>query len=222
MYNCGSLKDRKDSLTVRRESFQETKKAMTEEFAKKKFDMVGCSGQLKDKIGAYEQLEANKGNNLKENPFSDIYNRPNIKKTDFRYGRPKHGSLTEKRGISAGNTISKEIIELCEIIDMCGIPRPDGNMLIRFGQLFQLYTRISDTVVGMLIRARKYGLVDFEGEMLYQRQDEEKIITLLKPIGEIRKSFGQSGDPANCLAKPSKTQIASTTINEEKTTELEK
>ena len=25
-------------------------------------------------------------------------------------------------------------------------------------------------VVGMLIRARKYGLVDFEGEMLYQRQ----------------------------------------------------
>ncbi|VDM64471.1 unnamed protein product [Angiostrongylus costaricensis] len=27
----------------------------------------------------------------------------------------------------------------------------------------------------MLIRARKYGLVDFDGEMLYQRQDDEKI-----------------------------------------------
>lgn len=52
----------------------------------------------------------------------------------------------------------------------------------------------------MLIRARKYGLVDFQGEMLYQRQDEDKIITLLKPINEIRRMFKESGDPVNCLA----------------------
>lgn len=52
----------------------------------------------------------------------------------------------------------------------------------------------------MLIRARKYGLVEFEGEMLYQRQDDYKIITLLLPMSEIRKRMKHSGDPVNCLA----------------------
>lgn len=38
----------------------------------------------------------------------------------------------------------------------------------------------------MLLRARKHKLVDFEGEMLYQRQDEDVIITLLKPFEEVQ------------------------------------
>lgn len=54
-------------------------------------------------------------------------------------------------------------------------------------------------LVGMLIRARKYKLVDFDGEMLYQRQDDDKIIRLLKPIEEIRK-LEPSGDPVNCIS----------------------
>jgi len=52
----------------------------------------------------------------------------------------------------------------------------------------------------MLIRARKYGLLDFEGEMLYQRQDEQKVIRLLKTMDDIRQSLQRSGDPANCLS----------------------
>ena len=52
----------------------------------------------------------------------------------------------------------------------------------------------------MLLRARKYGLVHFEGEMLYQKQDDNKIITLLKPIDEIRKVVQYSGDPVNCIS----------------------
>ena len=51
----------------------------------------------------------------------------------------------------------------------------------------------------MLIRARKYGLVDFEGEMLYQRQDDAKIVTLLYPLDEIRRRLKTSGDPKNCI-----------------------
>jgi hypothetical protein len=54
-------------------------------------------------------------------------------------------------------------------------------------------------VVGMLIRARKYGLVDFEGEMLYQRQDDQKIITLLYPLEEIRRRLKTTGDPKDCI-----------------------
>lgn len=53
----------------------------------------------------------------------------------------------------------------------------------------------------MLLRARKHGLVDFEGEMLFQRRDEHVIITLLKPLDEIRASITQSGDPVSCLKK---------------------
>ena len=52
----------------------------------------------------------------------------------------------------------------------------------------------------MLLRARKYGLVDFKGEMLYQGQDDNKIIRLLKPIEEIRRIVQFSGDPVNCVA----------------------
>ncbi|OZC06224.1 hypothetical protein X798_06787 [Onchocerca flexuosa] len=55
-------------------------------------------------------------------------------------------------------------------------------------------------LVGMLIRARKYKLVDFEGEMLYQRQDDDKIIRLLKPIEEIRKLEPSVRDAENFTA----------------------
>lgn len=36
------------------------------------------------------------------------------------------------------------------------------------------------------MRARKHGLVHFESEMLFQRRDDDEIITLLKPIDQIR------------------------------------
>lgn len=52
--------------------------------------------------------------------------------------------------------------------------------------MFQIYTTISNKVVGILLRARKHGLVHFESEMLFQRRDDDEIITLLKPIDEIR------------------------------------
>ncbi|KAK8772466.1 hypothetical protein V5799_024291 [Amblyomma americanum] len=58
----------------------------------------------------------------------------------------------------------------------------------------QLYTSISNKVVGILLRARKHGLVDFEGEMLYQRRDDGVVIRLLRPIADIHREMGY--DPA--------------------------
>lgn len=55
-------------------------------------------------------------------------------------------------------------------------------------------------LVGMLIRARKYGLVDFEGEMLYQRQDDNKDVKMLMSMDEIRRRLRATGDPKNCVA----------------------
>jgi len=43
--------------------------------------------------------------------------------------------------------------------------------------------------VGLLGKARKYGLLFFEGEMLYQVKDDNKPIMLLKPIETIKKEL---------------------------------
>lgn len=44
-------------------------------------------------------------------------------------------------------------------------------------------------MVGILLRARKHKLLDFEGEMLFQRRDDDVPIFLLKPIQEIRQEL---------------------------------
>ena len=93
----------------------------------------------------------------------------------------------------------QEILELCEFIYMHSHEDEDGERSIMlFGDLFKLYTRISDKVVGILLRARKYGLVHFEPEILFQGQDDDEPVILMKPMQEIydiynkHKSFSQS------------------------------
>ncbi|KAK6998571.1 actin-binding Rho-activating protein [Biomphalaria glabrata] len=116
------------------------------------------------------------------NPFSEwagASHRKALDKNDPNYGRPVEGSLTEYRGKQAGHHISAEIVELCHVIREIGTPGLNGSYMIKFGQLFEAYTRISNKLVGMLLRARKQGLVTFEGEMLYQRRDDDVLITCI-------------------------------------------
>lgn len=40
-------------------------------------------------------------------------------------------------------------------------------------------------VVGILMRARRQGFVDFEGEMLFQRRDDHVVIRLVKSPDEL-------------------------------------
>ena len=77
------------------------------------------------------------------------------------------GSKTEARGKYAGSHISQEVKALCNIILQMGEEQPDGTVAVTFGRLFDRYTRISNKVVGTLLRARKQNLVDFEGKMLF-------------------------------------------------------
>uniref|UniRef100_A0AAY4E7V4 Costars domain-containing protein n=1 Tax=Denticeps clupeoides TaxID=299321 RepID=A0AAY4E7V4_9TELE len=56
----------------------------------------------------------------------------------------------------------------------------DGRPAVDFGTLFERYVTISDKLVGVLLRARKQGLVHFEGEMLWQGRDDHVVITLLQ------------------------------------------
>ncbi|XP_028834613.1 actin-binding Rho-activating protein [Denticeps clupeoides] len=96
------------------------------------------------------------------------------------YGRPPEGSRTEQRGRDAHSHIGREVQELCAVIRDIGRSGGDGRPAVDFGTLFERYVTISDKLVGVLLRARKQGLVHFEGEMLWQGRDDHVVITLLQ------------------------------------------
>lgn len=122
--------------------------------------------------------------NQKLNPFSDDFDyefsmSTRLRKGEEGYGRPKEGSKTAQRAARAEAHIHREIDDMCFVIRTMTDPDPDGHTRVTFGELFDRYVRISDKVVGILMRARKHGKVEFEGEMLWQGQDDNVIITLL-------------------------------------------
>ncbi|XP_032637743.1 actin-binding Rho-activating protein [Chelonoidis abingdonii] len=121
----------------------------------------------------------------KLNPFSEEFDyqlaqSTRLHKGDKGYGRPKEGTKTAERARRAESHIHREIRDMCFIIATMARLRHDGKIQVTFGELFDRYVHISDKVVGILMRARKHGLVDFEGEMLWQGRDDHVIITLLK------------------------------------------
>lgn len=122
--------------------------------------------------------------NQKLNPFSEDFDyeysmSTRLRKGEDGYGRPKEGSKTAERARRAEAHIHREIDDMCFVIRTMADPDPDGRTRVTFGELFDRYVRISDKVVGILMRARKHGKVAFEGEMLWQGQDDHVIITLL-------------------------------------------
>ncbi|KAL7021272.1 hypothetical protein ACKWTF_011817 [Chironomus riparius] len=105
------------------------------------------------------------------------------------YGRPKAGSLTEFRGKKANVHVYKEMLELCQIIHDEGSPTEENPDLrfISFRDIFNIYVNISNKVVGLLLRARKYGLLTFEGECLFQKFHDHVPIYLLHTMNEIKE-----------------------------------
>ncbi|VDK59434.1 unnamed protein product [Anisakis simplex] len=160
---------------------------------------VNRRGSARDTIQRFNKVAELNREKLDKNPFSETYSIRHYDKNAEDYGRPTHGSKTEARGIKAGVYVSREVLFLCETIE-ANATGEHPNRVIKFGPLFYTYAHYSDKLVGMLLRARKYKLVDFEGEMLYQGQDDHKIIRMLMPIEKIREAVTSSGDPANCIA----------------------
>ncbi|XP_041639346.1 actin-binding Rho-activating protein [Cheilinus undulatus] len=119
----------------------------------------------------------------KLNPFSDDFDyeyamSQRLRKGDSGYGRPKDGSKTAERGDRAQKHIHREMEEMVWIIRDMNFKDKEGRTVITFGRLFDRYVKISDKVVGILLRCRKHKMLDFEGEMLWKGQDDHVIITL--------------------------------------------
>uniref|UniRef100_A0A915E460 Costars domain-containing protein n=1 Tax=Ditylenchus dipsaci TaxID=166011 RepID=A0A915E460_9BILA len=85
------------------------------------------------------------------------------------------------RANKAAKCIAKEMFQLCQVIEENGHRNSPSSyeITITFGDLFKIYQFISDKLVGILLRARKHNMLHFEGEMLFQRRDEQKVIHLL-------------------------------------------
>uniref|UniRef100_A0A0B7A0H1 Costars domain-containing protein n=1 Tax=Arion vulgaris TaxID=1028688 RepID=A0A0B7A0H1_9EUPU len=140
----------------------------------------GVDDHFKGRISLWQKKSDDHMEKQLINPFSEwdgASHRPVMDKNDPDYGRPLKGSLTELRGQQASKDISNEIEDLCRVIKSLGKLQPDGTVCITFGELFIAYTRISMNLVGMLMRARKRGLLTFEGEMLYQHRDDDVVVT---------------------------------------------
>ncbi|KAK2508823.1 hypothetical protein MC885_021417 [Smutsia gigantea] len=153
-------------------------------------EKLSCKAQRKysqvDNLkGRWQQWADEHMQSQKLNPFSEEFDyelamSTRLHKGDEGYGRPKEGTKTAERARRAEEHIYREIMDMCFIIRTMACRRRNGKIQVTFGDLFDRYVRISDKVVGILMRARKHGLVDFEGEMLWQGRDDHVVITLLK------------------------------------------
>ncbi|KAI6234458.1 GOLD domain-containing protein [Aphelenchoides fujianensis] len=124
---------------------------------------------------------------------SEVYGVPKFEKT--RQRAEKAGTKPSIRSPlfmirASARHIAREQVYLCEIILEYTEARVEatGHTVITFGELFRIYQYISDKVVGMLLRARKNKMLDFEGEMLFQRRDEAVVITLLLSPAEVKEA----------------------------------
>ncbi|XP_014093497.1 calphotin isoform X2 [Bactrocera oleae] len=156
-------------------------------------DVMAQDSSLSSKVAMFNKQTQQHQQQQLLNPFSTANGRVSPKPTFSKdeYGKPLAGSLTEMRGQKANMHVLREMLELCQIIDSEGYNVKDEPKMrvIPFGELFNIYNYISDKVVGILLRARKHKLLDFEGEMLFQRRDDDVPVFLLKPIRDIRQEL---------------------------------
>lgn len=143
--------------------------------------------EINSRISGWEQVYQKHKQNQLINPFSlweGASHRQALDRSHKEYGQPVLGSMTELRGKEACQIISEETKVLVNFIKKFGHRSGRDCVMITFGELFEGYKRISNKLVGLLLRARRCGLVAFEGEILLQRKDDTTPIYLVTPISK--------------------------------------
>ncbi|XP_077430040.1 actin-binding Rho-activating protein [Vanacampus margaritifer] len=141
---------------------------------------IAYMGDIKSR---WQQWSEEHTEGQKVNPFSEDFDYDyamslRLRKGDSGYGRPKEGSKTAERGERAHKHIRREMEEMVWIIRDMGLQDRQGRTAVTFGRLFERYVKISDKVVGILLRCRKHNMLHFEGEMLWKGQDDHVVITV--------------------------------------------
>lgn len=134
-------------------------------------------GKLSDQVKQFNAKVAEHEKKQLENPFSNwegAATKPKLSKTDENYGHPDAGTKSHARAVKAKDHIEREVDELLNVIRLLA---PDDGAVL-FKDLFVTYSRISDKLVGVMIRARRSGYIDFEGEMMFQGRDDKKWVCI--------------------------------------------
>jgi len=137
----------------------------------------------------------------KENPFRASFEKTaGPKRGDAEYGRAKRGSFTEVRAQQAQQWVNKEVDKLVEVISELGVEGDDGLLRVKFGPLFIAYQDISDTLVGILQRAKKRGRIQYPGEILFQgSHDSVDIVLVRTQEAEIEVSRNRKLSRRSCV-----------------------
>jgi len=132
-------------------------------------------------------------------------------KGDASYGSAPEGSLSEERAKKASAWVEKEVDKLCAEIANLGVKQSGSQVTVTFGELFQHYQDVSDTLVGILARAKKRGLLQYQGEggdLLFQRKHDHVVITMdAAKVAAWRKTLGSTPEtsPSSAGAPPKPT-----------------
>eukprot|EP00466_Bigelowiella_natans_P015307 jgi/Bigna1/138851/aug1.47_g13559 len=156
---------------------------------------AGTKGGKKKKRIAIISLWNKRANKAKEEMKHNIFSKHYDSKADRKsvlhkgqkgYGKALPGSKSAMRAEKAKLWVKQQIGILLTVIKREGSKGPQGHHQVNFGKLFTAYQDISDTLVGMLRRARKYKGLTFEGDMLYQGVSDKVVISLL-PKGRAQR-----------------------------------
>jgi len=129
--------------------------------------------QWQDKMSDFEEKQS-------KNVFSGAYDGGAAPKPgDANYGKAVAGSATEMRAKAAAEWVDKEIDKLIQVIKKVGTVDEKGQHSVTFGVLFVTYQDISDTLVGILMRAKKRKRITYPGDMLFQGQHNSVVITVI-------------------------------------------
>jgi len=141
--------------------------------AEPKAGIAGKLGMWQKKVEEHQEKQSN-------NVFSAAYAGAKRAVGDS-YGKAPEGSKTEERANAAAQWVELEIAKLVEVIKEIGAydAAEGGVATVCFGPLFYHYQDISDTLVGILMRAKKRKLLKYQGDMLFQGAHDKVKITVL-------------------------------------------
>ena len=131
-----------------------------------------------------EERQKKANEEMKANPFSKNFDptaaKNRVKKGAEGYGKAVAGSETEARANKAQEWIEHEIGKLVEVLKEFGQENgATGEVHMTFGELFERYADISDTLVGILMRAKKRKRILFDSDMLFQGVHDHIVIRLM-------------------------------------------
>lgn len=101
-----------------------------------------------------------------------------LKKGDAGYGTAPEGSKSAARAEKATAWVNEQVVRLLTVVRDLSCKDSEGHLSVSFGELFVAYESISDSLVGMLLRAKKRKQIAYDGEMLLQKYHDDVRIRL--------------------------------------------